>query len=82
MKRTEHYVGTSENHESYKLDKTKKFSITKQPKVLLVSQCEIAFVVIMKKGLKLVERVGPCVYFSKSRRALLSTRSSARSTES
>ena len=48
MERTEHYVGTSENYESYKLDKTRNSLSQKQPKVLLVSQCEIAFVVIMK----------------------------------
>ena len=53
MERTEHYVGTSENYESYKLDKTRNSLSQKQPKVLLVSQCEIAFVVIMKKGFKI-----------------------------
>ena len=54
MERTEHYVETSENHESYKLDKTRN-SLTKTTKVLLLSQCEIAFVVIMKneKGFKI-----------------------------
>ena len=55
MERSEHYIGTSENYESYKLDKTRNSLSEKQPKVLLMSQCEIAFVVIMKneKGFKI-----------------------------